>query len=443
MMSVRFAVVCAVLTVLALSGCPRPRPISSTTPGPAMTPIPLPTPAPAPYVPNKRLDTGRLFNGFQYKVTFETENGTTATAERNDPESYTVDLRVKVKVPKPHKELADITRLNPALPQLLPELSSLLDTAAISPLFENLYRLKVGSLQRSLNRLDGLLSRHNFFDCETILELQHPHSKRRALLIQADMDVDTDGSDSDRVPDVDGSSLTFQPFTSYKWDKKTPKQNAFIPPRETQLKVVELELATKPSNPARVKELKEMQSRLKGEISDLKKYSYLVGATDPFIVLPGSMFGKKAPFTPGIGDYCAVISGDIIYPAIVGDVGPAFKMGESSLRICRELNPRADMNNRPANDLKVTYLVFPGSGDKPWGAPDLDKWRARCETLLGEMGGFRGVLFAWEDVTKPKPPPPPPTSPAPVPETTTPTSPPSSAPVPAAAVETSTSTAPQ
>jgi hypothetical protein len=262
MMSVRFAVVCAVLTVLALSGCPRPRPISSTTPGPAMTPIPLPTPAPAPYVPNKRLDTGRLFNGFQYKVTFETENGTTATAERNDPESYTVDLRVKVKVPKPHKELADITRLNPALPQLLPELSSLLDTAAISPLFENLYRLKVGSLQRSLNRLDGLLSRHNFFDCETILELQHPHSERRALLIQADMDVDTDGSDSDRVPDVDGSSLTFQPFTSYKWDKKTPKQNAFIPPRETQLKVVELELATKPSNPARVKELKEVQSRL-------------------------------------------------------------------------------------------------------------------------------------------------------------------------------------
>jgi hypothetical protein len=403
--------------MLALTACRRDGPVaSSTTPEPVATPVPLPTPPPPPYVPNKRLEIGRLFNGFRYKVTLETENGTTATADRNEPESYTVDVQVKVRVPKPHKELAEITRLNSELPRVLVDLPVLVDTAAVSPFFDNLYRLKVSSLQRSLNRLDGLLSRHNFFDCETVLELQHPTSQRRALFIQADMDVDTDGSDGDRVPNVDGSSVTFQPFTSYKWDKKTPKQNAFVAPREAQLKLVQTDLAAKPSNPARVKELKEAQKRLQGEISDLKKYSYLVAATDPFIVLPAGMFGKKTPFTPMIGDYCAVIYDEIIYPAIVGDAGPAFKMGEASLRLCQQLNPRADMNNRPTSDLKVTYLVFPGSADKPWDAPDLEKWRARCETLLGELGGFRGVLFSWDDLTKPKPPPPvsaPPATPPP------------------------------
>jgi hypothetical protein len=408
MMSVRSVVPCALAAMLVLTGCPRKAPLSSTTPEPGTTPVPAPTPPPPPYVPNKRLEVGRLFNGFRYKVTLETEHGSTATTDRDDPESYTVDLEVKVRVPKPHKELAEITRLNSELGRVLPELPNLLATAAISPVFDNLYRLKVGALQRSLNRLDGLLSRHNFFDCETILELQHPDTKRRALFIQADMDVDTDGSDSDRVPNVDGSSLTFQPFTSYKWDKKTRKPNAFIAPRETQLKAVDAELATKPANPARVKELKETQRLLKGEIADLKKYSYLVAATDPFIVLPALMFGKKTAFTPMIGDYCAVIYQDTIYPAIVGDVGPAFKIGESSLRLCQQLNPRADMNNRPTSDLKVTYVVFPGSADKPWDAPDLDKWRARCETFLGELGGFRGTLFAWDDLTKPKPAPPPP-----------------------------------
>jgi hypothetical protein len=414
MMSVRFAVSGALIALIAFGACDRNRPFSSTTAEPTPTPVPLPTPPPAPYVPNKRLEIGRLFNGFRYKVTLATENGTTAAVDRDEPESYTVEVQVKVKVPKPHHDLAEITRLNSELVNILPELPALLDTAVISPVFDNLYRLKVASLQRSLNRLDGLLSRHNFFDCETVLELQHPKTKRRAVFIQSDMDVDTDGSDSDRVPNVDGSSLTFQPFTSYKWDKKTPQQNAFIAPREAELKTVELELATKPANAARVKELKETQSRLKGEIADLKKYSYLIAATDPFIVLPGVMFGKKTPFTPAIGDYCAVIYNDAIYPAIVGDVGPAFKMGESSLRICRQLNARADMNNRPTSDLKVTYLVFPGSADKPWAAPDLEKWRARCESLLGELGGFRGTLFAWDDLTKPKPPPAPPPPPPPL-----------------------------
>ncbi len=45
--------------------------------------------------------------------------------------------------------------------------------------------------------------------------------------------------------------------------------------------------------------------------------------TDPYIVIPGSIVGQKDdPFSPGVGDYCAVVYGNVIYPAIVGDVGP-------------------------------------------------------------------------------------------------------------------------
>lgn len=364
----------------------------------------------------------------QYRVALETEFGTTATATRDDPASYVAELRVKVKVPKPHKELAEITKLNDQLPTLLPALPTLLETAKVSPHYDELYRLKVANLQASMNRLDNLISRHNFYDCETVLELQHPETKRRALLIQADMDVDGDGSDSDRVPEVDGSSATFQPFTSYRWTKKTQTPNSFIVPREARLKQYEQELANGGVTAARAREVKDAQARLKAEIADLKKYSYLVAAADPFVVMPGSMFGKKkTTWSPGVGDYCVVAYGNVLYPAIVGDVGPTYKAGEGSLRLCKQLNPRADSANRPVSDLKVTYIAFPGTSE-PWDVPDLEKWRAKCEKLLGEIGGFQGELFTWEDLTKPKPPPATPAPATPAPATPAPATPPPAAP---------------
>jgi hypothetical protein len=126
---------------------------------------------------------------------------------------------------------------------LLPGLSTLLESAKISTYWDDLQRLKIEQLRKALNRFDNLLSRHNLYDCETLLELQHPETKRRALFLQADMDTDSDGSDSDRVPEIDGSSATFQPFTSYRWSKKTDKPNSFIAPREAKLKQYEAELA--------------------------------------------------------------------------------------------------------------------------------------------------------------------------------------------------------
>jgi hypothetical protein len=399
---------------LVLSGCPGPAPTVESTP-PRATPAPAATPPPEPYVPGKRLETAKMFNGMQLRSSVETEHGTTATADRNDPASYTLDLQLKVRIPKPHRDLAEVVRLNDQLPIILPTLPRLLETAKVSPVFDELYRLKVESLQRGLARLDVLLSRHNFYDCETILEIESPTTKRRALFIQADMDVDSDGSDSDRVPDNNGVTSTFQPFTSYRWAKKGTTPNSFLIPREAKLKQHDQELAKGGLSPAKVKEIKGAQAQLRLEIDDLKKSSYLVGQVDPFIVLPGSMFGKeKTPYSPIVGDYCVVIAGGVLYPAIIGDVGPRTKMGEASTRICKQLNPASTLYNRPVNDLKVTYLVFPQTSERPFDVPDLEKWRTRCAALLDELGGHQGELFVWEDLTKEKVIPPP-VAPVPVP----------------------------
>jgi hypothetical protein len=251
-------------------------------------------------------------------------------------------------------------------------------------------------------RLDNLLSRHNFFDCETILELQHAQTRRRALFIQADMDVDTDGSDPDRVPEVDGASPTFQPFTSYRWARKTSNPSSFVAPREAKIKQYEEEIANGAPTAARRDALRQAISELRTEIADLKKYSFLIGADDPFIVLPGSLFGKgKGSFAPSVGDYCVVAYQKTLYPAIVGDVGPANLIGEASLRICKEVNAKSTSEIRPMSDLKVTYIVFPGTAEK-YDTPNLTHWRERCEKLLDEIGGHGGKLFTWEDLTKPK-----------------------------------------
>jgi hypothetical protein len=386
--------------------------VQATPTAAPITPVPVPTPPPTPYVPMKRMEVGKLFNGMRIRTTLETTEGTTATTDREEPASYELDLKVHVTVPKPHQSLANLTKLNAQLATALPELPALLSTATVSPIYDELYRLKVTSIKASLQRLDNLISKHNFYDCETILNLQHPTTKRMAVLIQGDMDTDTDGSDPDRMPQIDGSSVTFQPFTSYKWARKTAVVNSFIPGRQAKLNQATQELAHG-GGPARQAELKGTIARLKEEISDLNKYSYLLGAADPYIVLPGSMFTAKSkgPYSPVVGDYCLVIYGDTLYPAIVGDVGPTTVLGEASLRICRQIDARADANNRPVNDLKATYLLFPGTADKPFAAPDLDKWQARCEALLAELGGTKGKLHKWDDLTKPKATPAPPATP--------------------------------
>jgi hypothetical protein len=66
------------------------------------------------------------------------------------------------------------------------------------------------------------------------------------------------------------------------------------------------------------------------------------------------------------------------------------------------------------SDLKVTYLIFPGTADTSIGPPNLEKIRARCEKLVEEMGGASVPLHRWENLI-PTPTPTPSPTPTPTP----------------------------
>jgi hypothetical protein len=374
------------------------------------TPTPEPT-ATRPPVITGRLDTTKLFNGITLRSTVETTPGADATTERSDPESYVLDFKLLARVPSPNKSMEELAKVSPQLTTLLPNLASMLSVDPVSPLFAQLYDTKVRMLRENLGRLDLLLSRHNFFDCQTVLQLQHPQTHRKALLFQADMDVDADGSDADRLPAGTGAPTNFKPATSYRWQKKTDAPNPYLGATEERLKRAEDEYALATTTPARKRDLRNAIAELRAEVGTLKKFSFLIGATDPFIVVPGAFTHGQDGIKPG--DYALVVFGDAIYPVIVGDVGPNDKVGEGSLRIAKELNALSTAYNRPVSDLKVTYIIFPGTAEKPFGPPDLEKIHARCETLVREIGGARVPLHKWENIIPPSPTPSPMPSPTP------------------------------
>jgi Fungal chitosanase of glycosyl hydrolase group 75 len=364
------------------------------------TPTPEPT-ATRPPVITGRLDTTKLFNGITLRSTVETTPGADATTERSDPESYVLDFKLLARVPSPNKSMEELAKVSPQLTTLLPNLASMLSVDPVSPLFAQLYDTKVRMLRENLGRLDLLLSRHNFFDCQTVLQLQHPQTHRKALLFQADMDVDADGSDADRLPAGTGAPTNFKPATSYRWQKKTDAPNPYLGATEERLKRAEDEYALATTTPARKRDLRNAIAELRAEVGTLKKFSFLIGATDPFIVVPGAFTHGQDGIKPG--DYALVVFGDAIYPVIVGDVGPNDKVGEGSLRIAKELNALSTAYNRPVSDLKVTYIIFPGTAEKPFGPPDLEKVHARCETLVTEIGGASVPLHKWENTISPSP----------------------------------------
>lgn len=401
-------------------------------PSPTPTAAPSPTATRAPVLTGK-FDVARLFNGITLRSEVETATGAAASEERVDPMSYMIDLKLHARVPTPNRTLDELAKVSPDLGRLLPSLTTMAKAEAVSSLFAQLYETKVRELRENLNRLDLLLSRHNFYDCQTVLALKHPETKRRALLFQADMDVDADGSDGDRVPAGNGVSPTFKPFTSFRWAKKSNRPNPYLSGIEERLRRVELEQKT--ATPERKRELKSAVIELRDEINTMKKYSYLIGTYDPFIVVPAS-------FTKGgdgvrVGDYSLVIVGNTIYPAIVGDVGPNDRVGEASLRIAKEVNALSNPNNRPLSELKATYIVFNGTADPTWGPPDLEKLQVRCEALVKEIGGASVPLHHWVNTVPPLPTPTPTPTPTPSPtmspsvsptpffsETPSPTSPP-------------------
>jgi hypothetical protein len=374
------------------------------------TPSPEPTRPRSPFITGK-LDTAKLFNGVTLHAKVETVPGADATTERVDPESYVLDLKLQARVPSPNRTIEEVAKVTPQLPTLLPGLAQMLPPDPVSPLFAQLYDTKVKVLRDNLVHLDQVLSRHNFFDCQTVMQLQHPQSHRKALLLQADMDVDADGSDADRMPIGTGVTTNFKPFTSYRWAKKTPAPNPYVPAAEDRLKKVEEEYALKTITPERKRELRGALVQLRDEVMTLKKFSFLIGATDPYIVMPGAFARGKDALK--VGDYALVVFADTVYPAIVGDIGPNDRVGEASLRIAKQINVLSTPYNRPVSDLKVTYLVFPGTADKPFGPPDLEKLQARCQKLVEEIGGATVPLHHWENVIPPPPTPTPTPSPSP------------------------------
>jgi hypothetical protein len=396
------------------------------------TPPPAPTATRAPVIGGK-LETARLFSGITVNTTVEPTPGGPASNERADPESYVLDLKLRLRVPTPNKSIEELAQVSPELPRLLPGLAAMVGPDSVSPFFAELYETKLRRVRANLTRLDQLLSRHNFYDCQTILQLKHPETQRKAVLIQSEMDVDADGSDSDRLPAGSGTSPFFQPYTSYRWPKRTANPSAYLGMLEERIKTYEAEAAAKNTSAARKAELKGGIAQSRDGIDQLKRFSFLIGATDPFIVMPGG-FSK----TEGakVGDYAVVIHGDKIYPALVGDVGPADKAGEASLRIAKEISGSANPMNRPVSDLKVTYLIFPGTAETPWGPPDLEKIHQRCEALVNEIGGAGVPLHKWENIIPPPPTPTPTPTPSPTPTPTpspsaSPTGSPSASPSPA------------
>jgi hypothetical protein len=393
------------LICIFVAGCPGPKfnPPPSVSPSPTPTPVPTPTPTPTPLpeaiIPYSHKEVARLFSGVEVHSQVESGIGDIASVERKALDSYVLDLQVQVRVPKAAQTIQELSEPDPTLPAILPGLAAMLPAGKVSDFYYGLYQLKVESVGRELGRLEQLLSKHNFFDCNTILELTSAQSARKVLLIQSDMDVNADGSDSDRTSDIDGSSANFQPYTSYRWPKRTDQPSEFLTDCQNKLKQAETELSLKATSPDRKRALREQVETYQREMGDLKHFSFLISKADPFVVLPGFILRQAThAFLPKLGDYVVVIYGGKLYPALLGDVGPSYKIGEGSLRLATQLDPHANAYNRPASNLNITYLVFPATADPVPGPPDLKKMRDRCETLLNEIGGTSGQLWEWTDI---------------------------------------------
>ncbi len=362
-------------------------------------------PMPSSYIPWQKIDTAKLWNGIQIENRVEAAQGGLASVEREKDESNQLEMPLSFKIPRPSENMEDLERLNGHLPKMLPGIGEMMETAKVSPFFHQLYENKTRRIQQRVTRLDQQLSVHNLYDTETILELEHPETGRKALLLQGEMDVVSDGSDGDRWPFLDNyisMSQFYQPFTSYGWGKRTSTPNPLLARWEENLDKYEDRFAIKGLSIEENRYLREQISTLTREISDMKARSYLIAEADPFIVISLAFLGRRdqTDFGPLIGDYAVVIHEDKLYPAIVGDAGPTWKSGEASLRIAREINKNASPYSRPVSDLTVTYLVFPNSREEVNSPPDLQRWHDNCRAYLDQIGGIGEgyALHQWEDL---------------------------------------------
>ena len=340
---------------------------------------------------------------FPKTSSLQVETGGGASTLRGPKGDQPIVSALTLRKPTPSTTAAQLARVNPQLPAVLRDFEALMSTAELSSRWEELYESKLATLRRGVS-----LTPHNWFDCETILRIQHPRTGRKVLLLQADMDCVTDGSDPARRPhlgdyDLARSSDWYLPETSMGWGKRSGHpDNPFLdyyPETLKKLEEMRKEIEAKAAGDGGVvwrELLRTCDSQIyrvkarglgSGTRSGLQARSFLLAVDDPFVVLPKGWVLSKAAYAPNIGDYAAVIYGNKIYPAVLGDAGPNDKVGEASLKLGRALNPEASGRHRAASSLGVTYLFFPKSG-RATTPPNLDAWRGEVQSLLNEIGGI-------------------------------------------------------
>ncbi|MEO0417194.1 MAG: glycoside hydrolase family 75 protein, partial [Verrucomicrobiota bacterium] len=318
---------------------------------------------PVSYTNLKNYDINRTYKGFDLvtgvKLGLSEE---LASVMKKDGENYFAKYSLEVKLPRAAQTLEELEIATPSLSKILPGIPTMLEDAEVSDFYHSVYRNKVDRLKKSLTQLDTLLTTHNLFDTQTILNLTHPETGRKILLAQSEMDVVTDGSDGDRLPVMpleNVQSPYYQYSTSWWWKKVTDRKNPMIDGFKHRIGNANREIASGEASPERVEWLEERKEMLNRQIEEASVHSFLLAEYDPFIVMPTQMIvDREDSHSPRAGDYAAVIYRDTIYPCIVGDAGPTYKMGEASLRMAKQLNEKANKNSRPVSDLTVTYIVF-------------------------------------------------------------------------------------
>lgn len=363
---------------------------------------PFPPALPERVEPGNYEHIGTIASGINLRSNVHFVKGRTATLDRTRKDAYAVKVSLELLLPHA-ADGKELLHSNPELPRVLRSYDALMSKAKVSPWFHSLYLHKQNYVRKNAATLNTLLDRHNFFDTDTMLEIKAEGTNRRVLWIQADMDVVSDGSDGDRLPDMPEKirkSDNYQPSTSYRWKKRTKTPNPLLPNWQARL-----ERLQKDKNASA-----DAIRHVKGVINDLKTASFLLAQYDPFIVVPLTVKEARRDhdntFRPQPGDYAVVVVGNRVFPAIVGDFGPRYKTGEASLRLCKAVNPKSDVYARAVSNLGVSYLVFPGTKEKENGPIDYDRLNSRCRELLDELGGLgESALFVeMKDEVPPLPP---------------------------------------
>ena len=212
-----------------------------------------------------------------------------------DDESYVAKYELTLKLPAAAKTLEEVSEGNANIGKILPGLPGLLEKAEVSRWYGELYDNKAQRVKRDANALNELLTKHNIYDCQTILNMRS-ESGTRVFFMQAEMDVVSDGSDGDRLskmPDSIVNSTYYQPTTSYGWRKIGNTPNPMIAGLRKRIGNGTAELNASGTSADRKTWLRSRITMLKRVIEDLQARSYLIAEYDPFIVIPVNLLTAR------------------------------------------------------------------------------------------------------------------------------------------------------